>query len=128
MIKNIFSVSKKESTNYKGVVNVTANTGIKLTKSYELAEDNIRTILTNCFNVSPFSDYKKVIAAWHVYNNPNSWSASVKTTPEYEWIETLSKKNAPILLGLTGIYANGKTGTWWITYTIIDNNHLFYRV
>lgn len=128
MIKNIFSVAKKEATNYQDVVTVTANTGFKLDKSYESVEENIKNILSACYNVSPFSDHQKLIAAWHVHNDSNSWAASVKTTPEYEWIENLPKKNAPILLGLTGIYANGKTGTWWITYTIIDNNHLFYRV
>ena len=128
MIKNIFSVSKKEATNYQDVVTITANTGFELDKSYESVEKNIKNILSACYNVSPFFDVKQLIAAWHVHNDPHSWAASIKCTPEYDWLETLPKKNAPILIGLTGIYANGKTGTWWITYTIIDNNHLFYRV
>ena len=81
MIKNIFSVSKKEATNYQDVVTITANTGFKLDKSYESVEKNIKNILSECYNVSPFLDVKQLIAAWHVHNDPHSWAASIKCTP-----------------------------------------------
>lgn len=128
MIKNRFIISKKEATNYRGVVIVTANTGFKLDTSYENIEINIKSILSSCYNVSPFQNHQKLIAAWQVYNDPCSWAASVKSTPEYEWLEKLPKKDTSILVGLTGIYANSKTGTWWTVYTIIEKNNIFYKI
>lgn len=45
MIKNVFSVAKKEATNYSNVVTLTANTGISLNTSYQQAENSIKEIL-----------------------------------------------------------------------------------
>lgn len=42
MIKNVFSVAKKEATNYSNVVTLTANTGISLNTSYQQAENSSR--------------------------------------------------------------------------------------
>ena len=113
MIKNVFSVAKKEATNYSNVVTLTANTGISLNTSYQQAENSIKEILMSCYNMSP---------------DPNSWAVGVKCTPEYEWLEKLPKNNKPILIGVTNIFANSATNTWWATYTIIDSDSIFCKI
>lgn len=51
---------------------------------------------------------------------------SIKCTPEYEWLEKLSK-NAPILVGIINIFSNSSTETWWCTYSILEKNSLFIK-
>ena len=128
MIKNVFSVAKKEATNYSNVVTLTANTGISLNTSYQQAENSIKEILMSCYNMSPFANYDQLISAYRVYRDPNSWAVGVKCTPEYERLEKLPKNNKPILIGVTNIFANSATNTWWATYTIIDSDSIFCKI
>ena len=93
----MFLIVKKEATNYLNVVNVTANTKIPSAKKYDYVEKLITHLFQSYFNVSPFSDVASLAAAWRVSHDSKSWAVSIKCTPEYEWLEKLSK-NAPILV------------------------------
>lgn len=128
MIKNVFSIAKKEATNYPNVVTLTVNTGIALNNSYQFAEDHIRTMLISYYNVYPAHNYEQLIAAYQVYKDSDSWAASVKCTPEYEWLEKLPKNNKPILIGVSNIFSNSATNTWWAAYTIIDSDSIFCKI
>ncbi|RGS71976.1 hypothetical protein DWX77_11095 [Blautia obeum] len=128
MTKNIFTIAKKEATTYPNVVTLTANTGIALVKDYQRAESIIKELLASCYNICPFKNYEQLIAAYQVYIDSKSWAISMKSTPEYEWLNTLPKKNTPILLGIVSIFSNSSSGTWWATYTIIDNDSIFCKM
>ena len=123
---NMFLIVKKEATNYLNVVNVTANTKIPSAKKYDYVEKLITHLFQSYFNVSPFSDVASLAAAWRVSHDSKSWAVSIKCTPEYEWLEKLSK-NAPILVGIINIFSNSSTETWWCTYSILEKNSLFIK-
>lgn len=123
---NMFLIIKKEATNYLNVVNVTANTKIPATKNYDYTEKLIIHLFQSYFNVSPFSDVASLAAAWRVSQDSKNWAASIKCTPEYEWVEKLPK-NTPILVGIINIFLNSSTETWWCTYSILKKNSLFIK-
>ena len=122
----MFLIVKKEATNYLNVVNVTANTKIPSAKKYDYVEKLITHLFQSYFNVSPFSDVASLAAAWRVSHDSKSWAVSIKCTPEYEWLEKLTK-NAPILVGIINIFSNSSTETWWCTYSILEKNSLFIK-
>lgn len=124
----MFTIAKKEIVTNQNVVRITVNTGIPLSTNYYSAEKAITKMLTSNYNVYSGNNYEQLVAAWIALHSAENWSASIKCTEEYAWLQKLPPQKSSVLGGIEIIWANAVTKSWWFAYTVLETNPLFAKL
>lgn len=120
------NIAKKEATEIRNIVVYTANTGVPISKTYNDAEKLILKNLKKAYyHMYEGHNITDLITAWE-HAGEQFPPTMVMGMPEWDWLSTM-QKDVPVLIGVKSIFASSETGTWWIVYTVLEKNPVFFK-
>lgn len=120
------NIAKKEATEIRNIVVYTANTGVPISKTYNDAEKLILKNLKKAYyHMYEGHNITDLIRAWE-HAGEQFPPTMVMDMPEWDWVSTM-QKDVPVLIGVKSIFASSETGTWWIVYTVLEKNPVFFK-